>query len=214
MKASDVRAMTPDQLKDELLKLNFNLDPTFTIYEASRDVMAQRTAEWHDGYTLPSLWGFYQPSREAHGSYWFDWTTRDEIECMRRAQHINELAKMTPIMGKFVSEQGQGVFQQIEKGGGGFQARKPWWRGGSWIGKAARADDAHPSRCAELCHFPADAARADNACGLVPEHNRIVRLMLEAVASLIPVAPMKTAREVEKSGQDILGHRAPVGEPA
>ena len=27
---------------------------------------------------------------------------------------INELAKMTPIMGKFVSEQGQGVFQQIE----------------------------------------------------------------------------------------------------
>lgn len=27
---------------------------------------------------------------------------------------INELAKMTPIMGKFVSEQGQNVFQQIE----------------------------------------------------------------------------------------------------
>ena len=31
-------------------------------------------------YTLPSLWQFYQPSRTSHGSYWFDWTTADEIE--------------------------------------------------------------------------------------------------------------------------------------
>lgn len=65
---------------DELLKLDFTLDPTFTIYEASRDLMRAMRAEWHDKYTLPSLWRFYQPSRAAHGSYWFDWTTRDEIE--------------------------------------------------------------------------------------------------------------------------------------
>ena len=64
---------------DELLKLDFALDPTFTIYEATRDVMAQRTVEWHETYTLPSLWSFYQPSRAAHGSFWFDWTTADEI---------------------------------------------------------------------------------------------------------------------------------------
>jgi hypothetical protein len=65
---------------DELLKLGFNLDPTFTIYEASRDLMRAMRAEWHDRYTLPSLWKFYEPSRKAHGSYWFDWTTADEIE--------------------------------------------------------------------------------------------------------------------------------------
>jgi imidazolonepropionase-like amidohydrolase len=65
---------------DELLKLNFNLDPTFTIYEASRDLMRAMRAEWHDRYTLPSLWKWYEPSRQAHGSYWFDWTTQDEIE--------------------------------------------------------------------------------------------------------------------------------------
>lgn len=64
---------------DELLALDFTLDPTFTIYEATRDVMAQRTAEWHDRYTLPSLRAFYEPSRQAHGSFWFDWTTADEI---------------------------------------------------------------------------------------------------------------------------------------
>ena len=65
---------------DELLALGFNLDPTLTIYEASRDLMRAMRAEWHDRYTLPSLWKWYEPSRQAHGSYWFDWTTRDEIE--------------------------------------------------------------------------------------------------------------------------------------
>ena len=63
----------------ELLELDFTLDPTLTIYEASRDLMRARRAEWHDQYTLPSLWDFYRPSRKAHGSYWFDWSTEDEV---------------------------------------------------------------------------------------------------------------------------------------
>ena len=65
---------------DELLELGFVLDPTMTIYEASRDIMRAREAEWHDDFTLPSLHEFYTPSRTSHGSYWFNWTTQDEIE--------------------------------------------------------------------------------------------------------------------------------------
>ena len=68
---------------EELLELDFVIDPTMTIYEASRDVMRAREAEWHDIYTLPSLHEFYKPSRESHGSYWFSWTTQDEIEWKR-----------------------------------------------------------------------------------------------------------------------------------
>jgi len=64
----------------ELLELDFTLDPTLTIYEASRDVMREREAEWHDRYTLPTLHDFFTPNRESHGSYWFSWTTADEIE--------------------------------------------------------------------------------------------------------------------------------------
>jgi hypothetical protein len=64
---------------DELVGLDFTLVPTLTIYEASRDLMRARRAEWHDEHTLPSLWAFYAPSRKAHGSYWFDWSTEDEI---------------------------------------------------------------------------------------------------------------------------------------
>ena len=63
----------------EWVDSRFVIDPTLTIYSASRDVMRMREAEWHDRYTLPSLWEFYQPNRIAHGSYWFDWTTEDEV---------------------------------------------------------------------------------------------------------------------------------------
>ena len=66
-------------VRDELIELDFTINPTMTIYEASRDLMRERFAEWHQDYTLPTLWDFFTPSRYAHGSYWFDWTTSDEI---------------------------------------------------------------------------------------------------------------------------------------
>jgi imidazolonepropionase-like amidohydrolase len=64
---------------EEHQKLGTVFDPTLTIYSASRDLMKARTAEWHDRYTLPTLMDFYTPSRANHGSYWFYWTTEDEI---------------------------------------------------------------------------------------------------------------------------------------
>ncbi|HSG40688.1 MAG TPA: amidohydrolase family protein [Thermoanaerobaculia bacterium] len=69
-----------NQVMDELIRLDFTLNPTLTIYEASRDLMRARRAEWHDEYTLPSLWDFYAPSRQSHGSYWFYWTTENEVD--------------------------------------------------------------------------------------------------------------------------------------
>ena len=66
-------------LIDRWVELDFTINPTMVIYSAGRDVMRARTADWHNRYTLPSLWEFYQPSREAHGSYWFDWTTHEEV---------------------------------------------------------------------------------------------------------------------------------------
>ena len=66
-------------LIEEFLELDFYINPTMTIYSAGRDVMRARNADWHEKYTLPSLAEFYEPSREDHGSYWYDWTTWDEV---------------------------------------------------------------------------------------------------------------------------------------
>lgn len=68
-----------NEVMNELLDLDFTLSPTFNIYEASRDLMRARTAEWHENYTLPSLWKFYQPSKISHGSYWHFWGTEEEV---------------------------------------------------------------------------------------------------------------------------------------
>ncbi len=68
-----------NNVMNELLALDFTLDPTFNIYEASRDLHRARRAEWHEEYTLPSLWKFYEPSKISHGSYWHYWGTEQEV---------------------------------------------------------------------------------------------------------------------------------------
>lgn len=68
-----------NEVMDELISLDFTIDPTFNIYEASRDLHRARTLEWHEDYTMPKLWEFYQPSRTSHGSFWQYWGTEQEV---------------------------------------------------------------------------------------------------------------------------------------
>jgi len=74
------------QVIEILRSRDFTFVPTFTIYEASRDLMREMRAEWHDEYTLPTLMRWYSPNREAHGAYWFSWTTADEIAWKKNYQ--------------------------------------------------------------------------------------------------------------------------------
>jgi hypothetical protein len=67
-----------NKIINDLIALDFTLDPTFNIYEANRDLMRARTAEWHADYTMPKLWDFYSPSWNSHGSYWHSWGTEQE----------------------------------------------------------------------------------------------------------------------------------------
>ncbi len=67
-----------EEVMSTLLEREFSIIPTFSIYSASRDWMRKRRAEWHDDYTMPTLWKFYAPDRNAHGSYWFDWGAEQE----------------------------------------------------------------------------------------------------------------------------------------
>ncbi len=75
-----------NKVMNELIALDFTIDPTFNIYEASRDLQRARRAEWHEMYTIPSLWKFYQPSKISHGSYWHYWGTEQEIAWKKNYQ--------------------------------------------------------------------------------------------------------------------------------
>lgn len=68
-----------NEVMNRLIELDFTLDPTLNIYEASRDLMRAMNADWHKDYTLPSLWKFYEPSKVSHGSYWHYWGTEEEV---------------------------------------------------------------------------------------------------------------------------------------
>ncbi|MGA9239662.1 amidohydrolase family protein, partial [Robiginitalea sp.] len=75
-----------NKVMEELIALDFTIDPTFNIYEASRDLHRARRAEWHETYTLPSLWRFYAPSKISHGSYWHYWGTEQEVAWKKNYQ--------------------------------------------------------------------------------------------------------------------------------
>ncbi|PHZ84731.1 amidohydrolase family protein [Paremcibacter congregatus] len=62
-----------------LRDLDFTLDPTFTVYEANRDVMRARQAEWHAAYSMPYITRAFESNPRIHGSYFFDWTTAHEV---------------------------------------------------------------------------------------------------------------------------------------
>ncbi|MCI0708497.1 MAG: amidohydrolase family protein [Ignavibacteriae bacterium] len=108
----------------EHLKLGTTFDPTMTIYAAGRDVMRARNADYHFKYTLPSLMDFYEPSRDNHGSYWFYWTTWDEVAWRNFYQVwfrlINDYKKMGGRVtigsdaGYIYSTYGFGYIQEME----------------------------------------------------------------------------------------------------
>ncbi len=81
------------------LERGVTFNPTFNIYSAGRDVMRARNADWHERYTLSSLQRFFDPSRVHHGSYFWDWTTHDEIAWRRFFQRWMKLTNDYKNMG-------------------------------------------------------------------------------------------------------------------
>ncbi len=83
-----------NEVLDAFLALDFTFVPTFTIYDANRDLMRTRQADWHREYAWKSMWDYFQPRRGNHGSYWYRWSTTNEIEWKENyrlwMQFINE----------------------------------------------------------------------------------------------------------------------------
>jgi imidazolonepropionase-like amidohydrolase len=75
------REVDPGKLEEVLALLvqhGVAWSPTLAIYEASRDVQRARTKPYFAEYLHPGLERFFEPSLEAHGSYFIGWTSTDE----------------------------------------------------------------------------------------------------------------------------------------
>jgi imidazolonepropionase len=69
-----------NEVLERFLEIDFTFVPTMTIYDANRDLMRFRRADWHDDHTWPSMWRYFQPARGGHGAYWYRWSVTNEVE--------------------------------------------------------------------------------------------------------------------------------------
>jgi hypothetical protein len=66
------------EVADSLAAYGVAMQPTRVVYEANRDILRARSLPWHEKYTHQALLDLYQPSKEHHGAYFYDWSSEDE----------------------------------------------------------------------------------------------------------------------------------------
>jgi hypothetical protein len=69
---------------DLMVQKHVAWDPTFSIYEASRDLLRAQNQPWFRDYLHPSLDEYFKASTENHGSYFFGWTSTQESRWRRQ----------------------------------------------------------------------------------------------------------------------------------
>jgi len=76
------READPHKLKDileEMAEKGVGWIPTFSTYEACRDMTRARNLPWFKDYLHPTLEAYFAPSPERHGAFSWGWSTEDEI---------------------------------------------------------------------------------------------------------------------------------------
>src|SRR3954465_13015253 len=65
---------------DLMVEKHVAWDPTFSIYEASRDLARAQAQPWFKDYLHPSLEEYFKGSLDNHGSYFIGWTSSQEAK--------------------------------------------------------------------------------------------------------------------------------------
>jgi imidazolonepropionase-like amidohydrolase len=71
----------PEKLRkvtDLMVQKHVAWDPTFSIYEASRDLLRAQNQPWFRDYLHPSMEEYFKGSLDNHGSYFIGWTSTEE----------------------------------------------------------------------------------------------------------------------------------------
>jgi imidazolonepropionase-like amidohydrolase len=66
------------EVVDLMVERGVGWSPTFSIYEASRDLVRAQNQPWFKDYLHPSMEAFFRPSLDNHGSYFLGWTSAQE----------------------------------------------------------------------------------------------------------------------------------------
>src|SRR5262249_28410321 len=117
----------PEKLRatiDLMVEKKVAWDPTFSIYEASRDLTRARNQPWFRDYLHPSMEAYFQSSADNHGSYFFGWTSTQEanwrrqyriwMDAVRDFAHKGGLVTTGDDAGYIYSLYGFGIARELE----------------------------------------------------------------------------------------------------
>jgi imidazolonepropionase-like amidohydrolase len=68
-----------DAVLSEMIAKGVAWNPTFSTYEACRDMTRARNLPWFKEYLHPTLEDYFKPSPARHGAFSWGWSTEDEI---------------------------------------------------------------------------------------------------------------------------------------
>jgi hypothetical protein len=68
-----------DAVLERMVKAGVGWIPTFSTYEACRDMTRARNLPWFKDYLHPALEEYFKPSAARHGAFSWGWSTEDEI---------------------------------------------------------------------------------------------------------------------------------------
>jgi imidazolonepropionase-like amidohydrolase len=72
------------EVVDLMVARQVGWSPTFSIYDAARDLQRAQTAPWFRDYLHPSMEAYFRPSVDNHGSFFFGWTSAQESSWKRQ----------------------------------------------------------------------------------------------------------------------------------
>ena len=75
------------KIVDVMVEHHVAWDPTFSIYEACRDILRAQNQPWFRDYLHPSMQEYFKGPLDNHGSYFFGWTSTQEAR-WRQQYHV------------------------------------------------------------------------------------------------------------------------------
>ena len=201
------------QIIDLMVDKHVAWDPTFSIYEASRDLVRAQNLPWFKDYLHPSLEKYFDASTSNHGSYFFGWTSTQEARWRRQYRiwmdAVVEFARKGGMVttgddaGYIYSMYGFGISRELElQEEAGFHPLEviehATWNGARLIGMEDRLGKVREGFLADL--LVVNGNPLENLRLLNPYGTDVMTVNGKVVSNYAPVAPVDRVQNVRAGG--------------
>ncbi|HZT76819.1 MAG TPA: amidohydrolase family protein [Vicinamibacterales bacterium] len=201
------------QIIDLMVAKHVVWDPTFSIYEASRDLVRAQNQPWFKDYLHPSMEEYFKAATTNHGSYFFGWTSTEENHWRRQYRiwmdAVLEFARKGGMVttgddaGYIYSMYGFGIDRELElQEEAGFQPLEviehATWNGAQLVGMGDRLGKVREGFIADL--LVVNGNPLDNLRLLNPYGTDVMMVNGRVVPNYTPINPGDRVQNVHGGG--------------